>query len=134
MRNYTLAHPRLIRINSNAVTDHNRAPLQIDTTRISNEQRMADGTLRRWFVADKRTFTLSYDNLPAVSTFTVDGFWGVNNLETFYYANPGSFPFELTHSDGTVETFTVMWETFTKTLESRGAVDFYSLSATFLEV
>ena len=126
-------HPRLMMLGGHALTDHNRGPLQIDTERIENKQRMADGTMRKYVVADKRTITVQWDGVPGESAKTVDGLWGADDLETFYYATYGPIVLNLTYTHGD-EDITVMIESFSKTLNKRGAYDLYTVNLTLEEV
>lgn len=130
----TFLKPRLMRWNNNAITDHNRQPLTVENERIVKEDRMANGTMRRWYVADKRTFSCSWEMVPKPTNRTVDGFWGGDAIENFYYSTPGSFTLETTDADGTVETFTVMFTDFSKDIVKRGGVDLWNISVTMIEV
>lgn len=78
----TFARPRLLRFNTNAVTDHNRSELGIDPERIESRKRMANGTMRKYFVADKHTFTVSWNDIPHLASQTVDGFGRVMKCVT----------------------------------------------------
>lgn len=130
----TFARPRLMRWNNNAITDHNRSALEIAVERIESKQRMANGTMRKYIVADKRTFTVSWEMIPATNAKTVDGFWGGASIENFYNTVPGSFTLELTDGAGAVTTYTVMFSEFSKTIEKRGSVDFWNIDVTLEEV
>lgn len=131
----TFRHPRLMRWGTNAITDHNRQSLQEEANRIENSERMGNGTLRKQVIAVKRTFSTSWDHVPATSAHTVDGFWGAKDMRSFYYSTPGSFTLELTFGDGTVETYTVMVKDFTANIVSRGSTtDLWNVSITLEEV
>ncbi|WMI33435.1 minor tail protein [Streptomyces phage Kenrey] len=130
----TLPRPRLMRWNGNAITDHNRQPLNIDVERLEKKQRMANGTLRKYIVADKRSFSTSWQMLPKLSNQTADGFWGADAIEQFYNTVSGSFNLELTDGDGEVYDFTVMFSDFSKTISKRGSVDFWEVSVSMEEV
>lgn len=133
-----LAKPRLIRwTNANGtlmVTDHNRSPLSIDVERIETAKRMANGTMRKYWVADKRTFSTSWTMLPNLSTFTVDGHAGADDIENFYDATVGAFDMRLTYGNGPEELYRVMFTDFSKSLEKRGKFDFYEVDVTMEEV
>lgn len=129
-----LAKPRLMRWSGNAISDHNRSELQISPERIEKKQRMADGTMRKYVVADKRTFTVSWRDLPHSASFTVDGFWGANEIVAFYNATIGDFQLELTFGDATTETYTVMFSDIESDITKRGAYDFWQLNVTMEEV
>lgn len=47
------------------LSDHNRQPIDVSNERIENRQRMANGTMRSYFIADKLTITTSWDLLPS---------------------------------------------------------------------
>ncbi|QZE11636.1 minor tail protein [Streptomyces phage Karp] len=130
----TMPRPRLMRWNGNAITDHNRAQLSIDVERLEKKQRMANGTLRKYIVADKRNFSTSWSMLPKLSTQTVDGFWGAEAIEQFYNTVTGSFSLELTDGDGEVYDYTVMFADFSKSVTKRGSVDFWEISVSLEEV
>jgi hypothetical protein len=130
----TFRKARLMRWANNAITDHNRQPLDISVERIENKQRMANGTMRKYIVADKRTFSTSWTMLPKISSQTVDGFWGGIAIEAFYNATPGAFALEVTDGDGTVYNYTVMFSDFSKQIVKRGAMDFWEISVALEEV
>lgn len=129
--------PRLMRWDANAITDHNRSPLSVSNERIEKSNRMANGTLRKYVVADKRTFEVSWEMIPKSTAKTVDGYWGGDAMETFFYATKGAFTLETTDADGTVETFTVMFQgDFGKEIVKRGTtgVDLWNVSVSMVEV
>lgn len=129
----------------NKITDHNRDVIDVSITRIEKVGRMVDGTLRRYTVAKKRSFGTSWTMLPSKSNVgigTADGGWAGENIESFHNANNGAFFMKLRKgsddgkaaNDGTIETVTVMITDFSKTIEKRGIVDFWTLSITLEEV
>ncbi len=135
----------------NKVTDHNRQPLEISFERFGNSHRTVDATLRRYSVAKKRTFSLSWTMLPSkrnsvyggkTAITTVDGGWAGGDIEAFYNANDGAFKMKLRKgtdeakaiTDGTIEVVTVMITEFSKAVEKRGVVDLWSLDITLEEV
>lgn len=126
--------PRLMRWNGNAITDHNRAELTVDTTRIEKSNRMANGTLRKYVITDKLKFSTSWDMLPETAARAVDGFWAANEMQNFYTSTPGAFTLELTYADGTIKTYTVMFTDFGKVLKKRGAYNMWSVNVTMEEV
>lgn len=81
--------------NGNAITEHARKPLDVSITRIENSKRMADGTLRKYVIADKRKWTTSWDGLPDSQTASVDGKWSVLEIENFYNTIPGAFTLKI---------------------------------------
>jgi hypothetical protein len=121
------------------ITDHGRSSLSESTERIENKQRMVDGTLRRYSVAKKRSWTCSWDNIPSTNLktaglSTVDGGWAGEDMETFHNNTDGSFQVQFRRGDGTVTTATVMIGDFSKEVVKRGIVDLWNLDITLEEV
>jgi hypothetical protein len=132
-------------------SDHNRAPLDISLERFERANRMANGTLRRYSVAKKRTFTISWEMFPSKITpsylgrtgvGTVDGGYAGEDIQNLYNTQDGSFKIKLrkgddeakTSTDATLEVVNVMFTDFSKSIVKRGVVDFWSLSVTLEEV
>jgi hypothetical protein len=129
----TFTKPRLMRWNGNSITDHNRAQLSIDVERIEKKQRMANGTMRKYIVADKRIFSTSWTMLPKLTSQTVDGFWGADAIESFYNTQTGYFTLELTDADGEVNDYTVMFSDFSKNIVKRGSRDLWEINVSMEE-
>jgi hypothetical protein len=51
------------------LSDHNRSPIEIANERIEQRQRMANGTMRSFFIADKLTINTSWTLLPSRSSY-----------------------------------------------------------------
>jgi hypothetical protein len=120
--------------NGNPITEHNRKPLNIDIDRIERSQRMANGHLRKYIVAKKKKFSVSWDMLPKGVSFAVDGKWAGGAIESFCDTQNDSFTLEITNIDATVETYTVMISDFSKEIVKRGTQDFWNISVTMEEV
>jgi hypothetical protein len=121
----------------NKVTEHNRQPLEITIQRIEDIKRMANGTLRKYYVADKRTFSTSWDFVPGSQTNLVDTAWSVNDLQSFYDSATGkaSFRIRIKKADGTYQgPYTVIFNSFSPTILKRGIDTFYNLSIELQEV
>ena len=144
--------------NNNKVTDHGRGSLNMSTERIGSDKRMVDGTLRRQYIAVKRSWSVSWDNNPSTNEVvngykTVDGGWSGEEMEMFYQTTPGVFrmvlrrgsasglsvplgastigpPFE----DDNFYGVNVMFTEFSKEVVKRGLVDFWNISVTLEEV
>jgi len=80
----TLPVGSLIKFNDVALSEHNRNPVGIGYNRIEKSQRMSNGTLRRFFIADKKTISVSWNMLPSYANYTVDGGYGALDLKAFY--------------------------------------------------
>lgn len=72
------------------LSDDNRGPLDFNIKRIETRERMINGRMRSYHIADKLTLSTSWDMLPSRSYFTVPEFnpttgksphGGQNNLE-----------------------------------------------------
>ena len=92
------------------LSDHNRSPIDFAFTRIEQRQRMINGRMRSFHVADKLTLSLSWERLPSRSfaskpnfqeigtpgqtsdnTYTVDGGAGGVDILDWYQNHTGSF-------------------------------------------
>lgn len=139
------------------VSDHGREALSVSTERIGTDRRMANGTLRRHFVKNKRTWSLSWNNLPSRNDVTggmttADGGMSGREMEDFYNANPGKFRMvlrtgsainetepvvtdaELPFEDDNFYMANVMITEFSHEVLKRGMVDLWSASVTLEEV
>ena len=145
--------------NGNKVTDHSRSELNVSYTRLGTDQRTSNGTLRRQDVGLKRTFTVSWENLPSKTSAgavqTVDGGWNGDQIETFVQSSTGRGAFRmiiragsasgktapnpadsaLPYDDGDFEITRVMITDFSKDVVKRGTLtDLWNVSVTLEEV
>lgn len=116
------------------LTEENRSEVTVDIERIEDGDRMANGRMRKWFVADKHTWSVSWDMTAHSSVHTVDGKWGGSDMENFYLNNPGEFYLYVRKPDGTDEQFLVTFEDFSRRIQKRGVYEFWSISMTLEEV
>ena len=124
-------------LNTYTLSDHNRAPVSMTPERIEQSRRTANGTRRRYFIADKRTFSVDWDDLPHDSTQTVDGGIGAQELSTLYYdsANVGVVQLEIAKRDLTTELVNVHITDFDLAISKRFKdAHYYDVSMTFEEV
>lgn len=89
------------------LTEHNRSPISVDTQRIEQTSRMANGSLRKLFIADKKEVATSWSMVPSYSTMTVDGGWGAEDLKTFYLSakGQGTFNARIAYNSSRTEDF-----------------------------
>jgi hypothetical protein len=91
------------------LSDHNRKAIDFKTTRIEKRERMVNGRMRSYHIADKLTISTSWDNLPSRSfstdpaynpatgttlagvQYTVDGGAGGADLLKWYEDHQGPF-------------------------------------------
>jgi hypothetical protein len=94
------------------LTEHNRSPISFDTQRIERTSRMSNGSLRKVFVADKKSLSTSWTMLPSYNSMTVDGGWGAEDLKSFYLSAKGQGTFNvriaynLSRTEDFIATFT----------------------------
>ena len=69
------------------LTDHNRAQIDVTPTLVEHAQRMANGKMKKYVIASKRTIATSWTNLPSLSSNTVDQNKSSAWLTEFYNAN-----------------------------------------------
>lgn len=127
----------------NKVTEHNRSPVELNIERIEKVVRTSNGTLRKNHIADKRSFSMSWDMLPSYRTLTVDGGWGAEDLRQFYLSNDGKKTFNIrinlakTGSDQSssgYESYTVSFASCNFSLVKRGLQPHWNVSLSLNEV
>jgi len=102
------------------ITEHNRAPISVESNRIEKSQRMSNGTLRKLFIADKTTLSTSWTMLPSRSTLTVDGGWGAEDMRDFYHGSgTGTFQAKVSYNGAREDIYTVSFNQFSMTLVKR---------------
>jgi hypothetical protein len=120
--------------NGNPITDHNRGALSITPDPIETTRRMANGTMRKYFVADKMKFSVSWSDVPHSKDFTVDGFWGGGEMEEFYRTVRGPFTLRVVSGNGTSKDYSVMISRFSWEVSKRGLYDFWDVQVEMEEV
>lgn len=143
------------------LSDHNRSSLDVSKTRIEKRERMINGRMRSYHIADKDTLTVSWEMLPSRSyesysetarglMFTADSGAGGADLLDWYNNHEGAFyvllAYDLVLSDGgtLVKTASqnydrmlpVMFSDFSYSVVKRGQTthDFWNISLSLEEV
>jgi hypothetical protein len=129
------------------VTEHNRAPLSLSNLRIEQSSRMSNGTLRKYFIADKLEMSVSWDMIPSFRNETVDGAWGAEDIKNFYESAAGRGAFRIKVNptvfdptlitDGALSddyTYTVVFTSCDFTVVKRGIQTFWDVSLTLEQV
>ncbi|QLF83315.1 minor tail protein [Rhodococcus phage NiceHouse] len=127
----------IFQFNGNEITDASRGELSVDTEKIMNENRMVNGTLRRYVVAEKRTWSCAWENLFSKDEGSVDGGWNGESIRDFYQSTPGEFWLTITSGDGETEQVLVMFSSFSYTVTKRteSAIgDLWTMSLELVEV
>ena len=90
-----------------SLTEHNRSPITVETQRFEKTSRMANGSLRKLFIADKKTVSTSWSMVPSYSTMTVDGGWGAEDIKSFYLSakGQGTFNARIAYNSSRTEDF-----------------------------
>lgn len=94
------------------VSEHNRAPINLDLIRIEKTQRMSNGLLRKIWIADKKSINTSWAQLPTYNTMTVDAGMGASEIREFYLnKGKGSFKVKVSYNGVTSrdEIFTAIF-------------------------
>lgn len=125
------------------VSEHNRSEFGIGNNRLKQSARMANGTLREFIVADKKTFSVSWSMLPSFRNETVDGAWGAEDLKTFYESIAGKKSFRIkintskssTAAEASTDNiYTVVFTDFSCTLSKRGVQPYWSVNFSLEQV
>jgi hypothetical protein len=131
------------------VTEHNRGPLTLDNNRIEQVTRMSNGTLRKYFIADKLNISVAWNMVPSFRNETVDGGWGAEDIKNFYesVAGRGAFKIKLNptvfstdlieQSDGALAddyTYTVMFTSADFVVIKRGLQAYWDVSISLEQV
>ena len=125
------------------LSEHNRSEIGISIQRIEQSQRMANGSLRKFFVADKKQFSVSWNMLPGSRIYTVDNKWGALDLIEFYNSSEGQSTFDIrlnfaktgtSQESSGYEPYTVSCTSFNATLVRRGEIPFYNISMSMEQV
>lgn len=134
------------------LSDHSRSPLGIDREIIERKSRTANGTLRKYQVASKRTFSLSWENLPGLAMRpgenkpdTADGHAGARELEAFCECATGLVHAYISSFDETPAfaeeidwdsdpIVKVMIASYSVTLNKRGKYEMYDTDLSMEEV
>jgi hypothetical protein len=77
------------------LSEHNRQPMSVGQNRIQKATRMSNGTLRKFFIADKREFSTSWNMLPSFSNMTIDAGYGALDLKSYFEGAKGQGVFKL---------------------------------------
>lgn len=69
------------------LSDHNRQPISFSPTRIENRERMINGRMRSYHIADKYSISTSWNLLPSRSFYTNPDFNSTTGKSTYTGAN-----------------------------------------------
>jgi len=132
------------------LSDNNRSELAVSFERIEYKQRMINGTMRSYHVADKKNFSTSWDKLPSRKTQVTEyhsrnNFAGGQEMLKWYEDHTGDFWMLLVYDvDSTVSTsnikqnverVNVFFEGFSYNVVERGFdLDLWNIDLSLVEV
>lgn len=116
------------------VSEHNRSEFTIGNNRIEQQIRMANGTMRKYFVADKSTFNLSWTMLPSFRNETVDGAWGAEDIKTFYESTAGQGQFDIKVKTSSEVDYSVIFTSCNFVLVKRGIQSYWNVDISMEQV
>lgn len=106
-----MAYPLILPVGSalsldgNQLSEHNRGPITISFNTIEKSQRMASGTMRRFFIDTYRTLSVSWQMLPSTSALTVDGKYGATQIRDLYLNTSGQMTVTVNYNGSTTHSF-----------------------------
>lgn len=134
------------------LTDDNRSELSVSLERIEYKKRMINGRMRSYHVADKKTFSVNWKNLPSnkneLSEVRFSGLtvgwascqqmleWHKNHTDSFYltlvYDTPELSEVPLKYR---LEKYNVFFDEFSYTVKKRGTThDLWDITMSLVEV
>jgi hypothetical protein len=132
------------------ISDNNRAELSVSFERIEYKQRMINGTMRSYHVADKKNFSTSWEKLPSRKTEVTEysassNFAGGQEMLKWYEEHTGDFWMLLVYDvDSTVATtdikknvekVNVFFGDFSYNVTDRGqTTDLWNINLSLVEV
>lgn len=132
------------------LSDNNRSDLAVSFERIEHKQRMVDGTMRSYHIADKKTYSTSWKKLPSRNNYVTEydsgtSVGGGQQILDWYNNNTGSFwvlfVYDVssdTNKDNVkynVEKVNVFFESFSYNVVTRGIdTDLWDINLSLVEV
>ncbi len=116
------------------VSEHNRSEFNIGSNRIEQQTRMANGSMRKYFIADKATFSLSWTMLPSFRNETVDGAWGAEDIKAFYESAAGQGQFDIRVKSSSEVDYSVIFTSCNFVLAKRGIQSYWNVDISMEQV
>lgn len=135
------------------LTDDNRSPLSITVERIESRKRMINGRMRSYHVTDKKTFSVSWNDIPSNTSYvsektrtSVDGGASGKKMLSWYEDHPSSFWMTLVYDTPNpkrtgdslqyrLESYNVFFDNFDYSVVKRGSLyDHWNVSMSLVEV
>lgn len=135
------------------LTDDNRSAMQVAIERIEYKKRMINGRMRSYHVADKKSFSVSWKDLPSQKSeisevrfqSTPSGWASGQEMLTWHNDHTGSFYLNLVYDTPDaaagvsvpykLETYNVFFDDFSYIVSKRGPThDLWDVTMTLVEV
>lgn len=135
------------------LTDDGRSEVQVNLERIEYKKRMINGRMRSYHVADKKTFNMSWVDLPTSKTIISehkttsgrDNIAAAKEILEWYEDHTGSFYLTLVYDNTKaatdiplryrIETYSVFFDDLSYTIKNRGPThDLIDISMSLVEV
>lgn len=135
------------------LTDDSRSELQVSLERIEYKKRMINGRMRAYHVADKKTFSVSWRDLPTLRSQisearfgkTTTGWASGQEMLEWHRTHTDSFYLTLVYDTPTsassiplkysLETYNVFFDDFSYVIKKRGNLtDLWDISMSLVEV
>jgi hypothetical protein len=136
------------------LTDDNRSDLQLSIQRIEYKKRMINGRMRSYHIADKKSFSTTWADIPSSASYVSENVKSFNpawasgkEILSWHENHPDSFYLMLVYDtpnpEGTgtipvkykVETYNVFFESVTYNIKTRGPeYDHWDISVSMVEV
>lgn len=134
----TLFYPAAIWIDNTPLTDQGRTPVSIVREERKIENELANGNLRKYIKAVKRTFSCEWSWLPDYDEQTLDGGAGRLTLKSLIVDDNGqSHILRIYDRSGGMDEYEVFVESYEESLTRRDPVSglfLWNASVTFREV
>lgn len=136
MPNYTMTTDSILTLDGLTLTEHNRSPLSVDFEHLNRSQRTVEGYMRRQHIAMKRTWAVSWEDLPNTSAYTVDQKYGAQQMVGFLLARMDeALTLEVSKDAGvTHDTYTVLIEALDYEITRRYEFEYWNISLNLIEV
>lgn len=135
MRELEFARPAAIEIDGEFITDHNRSEISINNQRLTRDIRTQFGSLRRYYRADKKSFSVSWTMIPQNFEYTVDRNLGAEDMQELFEAKKGKVRLKIYFDFGEEQDYDVVITDFSFVLRNRwDNYRFYDGSLTMEEV
>jgi hypothetical protein len=120
----------LLALNGVELSEHNRSPLSVDFERLSRDTRTVEGFMRRQHIATKRTFSVSWTDLPDRRAHTVDRRAGGADLVELLESGVNRAARLVVNGDGV----DVLIESYDYEVTARRSYQFWDVSLTLVEI